>query len=92
MTMWFERGVGDQVMSAPDETGGAVMVYGTAFDWIRQPADIGGRALRVLSQFRGPCPVCKSEVLHHELEEGYGVAECFADGFLWYKRPAAEET
>jgi hypothetical protein len=90
MTMWFDRQPGDVVMTAEDEAGGAVMVFGRSFDRVRQPAEIGGRQLKVLAQFHGPCPVCKSEVLHHDLEEDYGVAECMADGFLWYKKRAAE--
>lgn len=86
MTMWFERAVGDVVVGAPDETGGGVVIYGAQyFDRVRQPPEIGGRELKVVDRFQGECPVCKSEVLHHRLEDDYGVAECMADGFLWYR-------
>lgn len=90
MTMWFDRRPGDVVMTAPDEAGGAIAIFADEFDRVRQPADIGGRELKVTGRFRGPCPLCKEEVRIIELEDDYGVIECPTDKFVWYKRrPAA---
>lgn len=87
MTIWFDRKPGDFV-SLDSEEGKTLLIGDAPPDWARQPPEIGGRTLRVLGTHMAPCPMCQSEypVRHLELEDRYGVAECFTDGFVWYRK------
>lgn len=92
MTDWFERRAGElgavEADASPD--GPVMVLFGSdAPDWVKTPPELGPvRQLRVLDQFWGTCPKCKSGVVvrHLVVSEGFRVAECeHACGFVWYK-------
>lgn len=90
MTMWFDRKPGDFVSQDNEE--GKTLLFGDAPpDWVRMPPELGGGRLRVLGEHVGPCPMCNAESVRHlELDDRYGVAECLADGFVWYRKREEE--
>ena len=91
MTMWFDREPGDTAMVCKDDDGILLVDATMTPDWVRLPEDLGGARVRVVGDWVGDCPSCfASGVTHLRLDamtpEGrsYCVAECMADGFLWY--------
>lgn len=86
MTMWFNRKPGD-VASQGSEDETALLIGDSPPDWVRLPPDLGGTQLKVLGVCHAECPKCHApNVRHLDLEQGYGVAECTGDGFVWYRR------
>lgn len=91
MTMWFTKRPGEICSEAAEDSDepGTLLMGDVVPDWVRLPADLGadaGRRLRVLSSGQGPCPKCGGAARHLELEDRYGVAECLADAFVFYRR------
>jgi len=85
-TEWFDRRVGEEIAESQD-TPGMILLGGGAPDWVRLPEELGGLKLRVRAAFRAACPKCEAcpDCAHLALDDGYGVAECVAHGFLWYR-------
>jgi hypothetical protein len=80
-----------------DEAALLVTAWPSLPDWVRQPAELGGRQLRVLRQGRlaaglARCLNCgdTAEKDALELEDGYGVAMCGAcRQYSWFRRRGA---
>jgi len=91
-TEWFHRQPGEQVAHSED-TPNMVLLGSGAPDWVRLPPELGGDTLRVRGHFRGACPKCEAcpDCAHLVLDADYGVAECVAHGFLWYRRRRGAE-
>jgi len=85
MTMWFNRRPGD-IAAESTEDPTATLVGSAPPDWVRLPAHLGGQQLRVLGHEESTCPKCDAPARRLELEDNYGVAECRACGFVWYRR------
>ena len=83
-TMWFTRTPGSIVDESSEEEGALLIGRGDP-DWVRMPAELGGRELKVLEARPGVCPKCGAQARHLDLEDRYGVAECPGDGFVWYR-------
>lgn len=89
-TLWMDREVGEpRIMDVPG--GGYMAVIGSP-DWVVLPEELGGKKVRVLGQYLGPC-VCGDEhiVTHFELEGPVGVAECDQIGFAWYAKEGGKD-
>ena len=66
-----------------DET---VLIYAEVPDTVRLPPELGGQEVRVLRAFMRVCPGrCGAEVKCYALKGGVHVAECGAEGFLWFR-------
>jgi hypothetical protein len=90
MTNWFNRRPGDVACEASedsDEPGTLLfMAPGAAPDHVRLPPELGGRELCVLGHHVAECPRCHVPGQRHlELADSYGVAECLACAFVWYR-------
>jgi hypothetical protein len=87
MTEWFTKKPGDVVLQGDDDP--AMLIVGADVpDWVRLPSELGGAQLRVEGAHAAPCPRCRAPepVRHLVLADLYGVAECPACAFVWYRR------
>ena len=83
MTLWFTKEKGADVAHSVEDA--SMVLHGDITpDYVALPPELGSRRLKVLRSGHAPCRCGTSHtVLWHELEDGYRVAECDREGFLW---------
>jgi len=88
---WFTRQPGEVPMSEELDGSVALLLSDGPPDWVRLPPELGGASSRVLGAFTAPC-VCEDShtVRHLTVGDGLYVAECGANGFLWYEHARKE--
>lgn len=82
MITWVKKTAGQDFAQSMEDP--SMKVVGSP-SWVRLPADLGGKEERVVAIEPDVCPICKNvSHTHYVLANGMTVAECPANGFLFY--------